>query len=125
MGKGLESIWPISTGNQPSLFLGGPKIKRQDKQDLRDKQLRQSVIYRDILLFMFILSDNMEHEKLTERIIGCAMTVPRALGPGFLESVYQNALAHELRKPASNSGANTRSRSCMTGLRSATSRPIC
>jgi GxxExxY protein len=40
----------------------------------------------------------MEHEKLTERIIGGAMTVHRTLGPGFLESVYQNALAHELRK---------------------------
>ncbi len=40
----------------------------------------------------------MEHEKLTETIIGCAMKVHRALGPGFLESVYQKALAHELRK---------------------------
>ena len=40
----------------------------------------------------------MEHEKLTETIIGCAMKVHRTLGPGFLESVYQNALAHELRK---------------------------
>ena len=40
----------------------------------------------------------MEHEKLTEQIIGCAMAVHKALGPGFLESVYQNALAHELRK---------------------------
>jgi GxxExxY protein len=40
----------------------------------------------------------VEHEKLTETIIGCAMTVHRALGPGFLESVYHNALAHELRK---------------------------
>jgi len=40
----------------------------------------------------------MEHEQLTETIIGCAMKVHRTLGPGFLESVYQKALAHELRK---------------------------
>lgn len=40
----------------------------------------------------------MEHEKLTETIIGCAMRVHRTLGPGFAESVYQRALAHELCK---------------------------
>ena len=39
----------------------------------------------------------MDHEELTQKIIGCAMTVHRTLGPGLLESVYQNALAHELR----------------------------
>jgi GxxExxY protein len=35
---------------------------------------------------------------VTGRIIGCAIAVHRTLGPGFLESVYERALAHELRK---------------------------
>ena len=35
---------------------------------------------------------------LTENIIGCVFKVSNTLGPGFLEKVYENALAHELRK---------------------------
>jgi GxxExxY protein len=39
-----------------------------------------------------------ELRALTERIIGCAFKVSNALGCGFLEKVYENALAIELRK---------------------------
>ena len=35
---------------------------------------------------------------LSERIIGCAFQVINTLGAGFLEKVYENALAHQLRK---------------------------
>ncbi|MCC2671235.1 MAG: GxxExxY protein [Armatimonadetes bacterium] len=35
---------------------------------------------------------------ITHRVIGCAFNVANELGTGFLEKVYENALAHELRK---------------------------
>ncbi|MEP2670046.1 MAG: GxxExxY protein [Cyclobacteriaceae bacterium] len=37
-------------------------------------------------------------DSLTEKIIGCAMKVHTALGPGLLESVYHECLYYELRK---------------------------
>jgi len=40
----------------------------------------------------------MDINQITERIIGCAFTVSSTLGAGFLEKVYENALAHELHK---------------------------
>lgn len=40
----------------------------------------------------------MEDEDLTGKIIACAYAVHNSLGAGFLESVYQKALAIELTK---------------------------
>ena len=37
------------------------------------------------------------YPELTYRIVGSAMKVHRALGPGLLEKTYQRCLAHQLR----------------------------
>ena len=38
----------------------------------------------------------MEFDELSNRVIGCAIEVHRELGPGLLESAYEECLAHEL-----------------------------
>jgi len=38
----------------------------------------------------------MEFDDLSKRVIGCAIEVPRELGPGLLESTYEQCLAREL-----------------------------
>src|ERR1700733_1176793 len=37
-------------------------------------------------------------DELARKVVGLAMKVHRILGSGFAETVYRNALAHELRK---------------------------
>ncbi len=43
-------------------------------------------------------TEGLEHEDLTDKIIGCAIEVHKKLGPGFLESIYENAFVIELHK---------------------------
>lgn len=40
----------------------------------------------------------LEHQDLTDRIIGCAIEIHKRLGPGFIESIYENAFTLELQK---------------------------
>src|SRR5215207_3450415 len=46
---------------------------------------------------------------ITERIIGAAFKVANELGYGFMEKVYENALAHELKK----AGLQVEQQSCI------------
>ena len=38
----------------------------------------------------------MTENEISEKVIGCAITVHRELGPGLLESVYEEAMCYEL-----------------------------
>jgi GxxExxY protein len=40
----------------------------------------------------------MTENEISHKIIGCAIELHKALGPGLLESVYENTLAFDLRE---------------------------
>ncbi len=44
------------------------------------------------------LAKPLEYEDLTDKIISCAIEVHKKLGPGFLESIYENAFVIELQR---------------------------
>jgi GxxExxY protein len=44
------------------------------------------------------MGNSLEHQALTEQIIGAAIDVHRRLGPGFLESIYEKAMVIALGK---------------------------
>ncbi len=39
----------------------------------------------------------MEFDNLSNKVIGCAIEVHRLLGPGLLESTYEQCLSHEFK----------------------------
>ena len=43
-------------------------------------------------------STKMDFDELSHRVIGCAIEVHGYLGPGLLESAYEQCLAHELAR---------------------------
>ena len=45
-----------------------------------------------------MVRDQAYFNSITEQIIGCAYKVANHLGPGFLEKVYENALAYEAKQ---------------------------
>jgi len=51
-------------------------------------------------LLKALFEDDSKNEinQITEKIIGCAYKVSNELGCGFLEKVYENALAYEIGK---------------------------
>ena len=40
----------------------------------------------------------MKFDEISNKVIGCAIEVHRELGPGLLESTYEQCLAYELRR---------------------------
>ncbi len=49
----------------------------------------------------------MNENEISERFIGCAIEVHRHLGPGLLESVYEEALCYELSASSVSSALNS------------------
>jgi GxxExxY protein len=41
---------------------------------------------------------DLHEDDITEQIIGCAIKIHKALGPGLLESAYEECLCYELNK---------------------------
>jgi GxxExxY protein len=45
-----------------------------------------------------VATDSVHAPKLSEQILDCCIKIHRTLGPGLLESVYQNCLVYELER---------------------------
>jgi GxxExxY protein len=67
-------------------------MNHEDHEDREGHESNDSGVYR-----MHVLSPlTAEAERTMTETIGCAIRVHRALGPGFLESIYKKAMRLEL-----------------------------
>jgi GxxExxY protein len=64
---------------------------------LRRAALQSKALNADAKGFTPTHADSAALNDLSGRVIGCALTVLNTLGAGFLEKVYENALANEMR----------------------------
>jgi GxxExxY protein len=67
------------------------KIKIKEGKNKKKKKKRKEKKYGGLIMAV------VEFCESSKRVIGCAIEVHKALGPGLLESTYQQCLAHELR----------------------------
>ena len=64
---------------------------------LRDIFIKKdNEIVINIVTLYKVIKKTMEINQITEKIIGCAIEVHRHLGPGLLESAYEECLAYEI-----------------------------
>ncbi len=73
--------------------------------DTEDTELEKSTEYTEISRTQMCVGEGRErtygrypYSDVTHKIIGCAISVHKSLGPGFKESAYENALVIELDK---------------------------
>jgi len=62
------------------------------------KKKKEYIMYRIVFLTKNDKGVTMDENELSKMVIGLAIKVHKTLGPGLLESAYEKALVHELRK---------------------------
>jgi GxxExxY protein len=73
----------------------GQSMKPQDLTTENSENLNNRVINNSVTSVVKTSPKEFPLKEVTEKIISCAMEVHSTLGPGLLESIYEEALAHE------------------------------